>query len=122
MAIYHLVYDLILLTLPAAATYFQTSVLEGNAALGKAFVAAGCVVLALNVFWTGPPVRIAKMVASSWPEFFLPWSDFCWRTVVLINPTLLMLMWMAAATMGLLRPAWNPGLKALPVAASETTV
>lgn len=122
VSIYHLVYDLILLTLPIVAIFTASHPSwKRLPRTGRMFLAGASALLAMNILWTGPAAGVGRIIVSLWPEGFEPWIDLCWRIVVLINPTLLALMWVGATAIGLLRPARNRSLKALPVAASETT-
>jgi len=106
VSIYHLVYDLILLTLPTLAIFTAAHPSwKRMPRMVRTLLAGATALLAMNILWTGPAVGIGKIIVSSWPEFFEPWTDLCWRTVVRINPTLLALTWLGATTMGLLRPA-----------------
>ncbi len=100
VGIYHLVYDVILLTLPAAALFTGVhSSWRDIPRSGRMVLKAGAIILALNVFWTGPGVRVAKTLASYWPELLLPWSDRCWQAALLVNPTTLVAMWVLAVVL-----------------------
>ena len=95
--VFHYVYDLLLLTLPVTALFTATHPSwQRLPRWGLHSLRLGALLLAFNVFWTGPAVRIAKFLAARWPDLLEPWAEPCWQFAKLLNPVVLASMWSLA--------------------------
>jgi hypothetical protein len=98
--VYHYVYDLVLLTLPAVALF--TGAHPSWKRLPKwgiRLLQACLLLLAINVFWTGPAVRVGKELIELFPDELGPWSGICWQFATLLNPVALAALWTAAVVL-----------------------
>jgi hypothetical protein len=92
--IFHYVYDLLLLTLPFTALFTAAHPSwQRLPRWGLHSLRLGALLLAFNVFWTGPAVRIARFLAARWPDLLEPWAEPCWQFAKLLNPVVLTSMW-----------------------------
>ncbi|MDX1946106.1 MAG: glycosyltransferase family 87 protein [Pirellulaceae bacterium] len=94
LSIYHHAYELVLLTLPGVALITGRHPSWSRLAPWMlACLRGGMIVVAINVLWTGPGVRIAKTIAAFWPPLQSLATDQLWQLVTSVNSVTITLMW-----------------------------
>jgi hypothetical protein len=108
LSIFHMVYDLVFLTLPVLALFTaRHASWKQLPAWGLAGLRVGAAILALNVLWTGPAVRIGNLFVEQWPATLSPWSATGWHFATLLNAATLTALWLLAVALRL--AAGSPG-------------